>query len=250
MITATLLALQPVPSIDFTLPGQVRPAPLTIPATAEVLPFGTATVIGRPSPAARHALLRGTPPIPPRGIAFTARCLIDRTSGRVAVCLDATVPEGWRASATLIASLYHFRLSPAQAGGQGPLAVTIADRIVAGDVRGPTQLFTYSQRPPGAVVFAQGLTAELSEAYYPVAAKAANEEARIRVDCQVQLDLSLFCLNASAPVDAAPIRHLGEFQLAAYQLTGALRSAPTLANGAPAAGTVFRTTIVFRLPTE
>jgi hypothetical protein len=73
-------------------------------------------------------------------------------------------------------------------------------------------------------------------------------DARIRVDCQVQPDLSLFCLNPTAVPGSNPGRFLAEFQLAALQLSGWFRAAPTLSNGGTAPGTIFRTTIIFRVP--
>jgi len=246
VLAAIAAVQQPVPSINYSLPGQTTPAPLAIPPNAEILPFQEANVASRPSAAARHYLLARTPRIPARGLAFTIRCLLDRTNGRVVFCTDPSVPEAYRAAAMGLASLYQFRLTLAQMTTQGPLAVTIQDRIAAADVRPAARLFTFTTRPPAAVSFAQGLTMELSQAYYPRGALAANLDARVRIDCQVQPDLSLFCLNPTG--DAGPF--LAEFQLIALQLSGWLRAAPTLANGAPAAGTIFRTTIIFHVPTE
>lgn len=241
-----LLAAQSVPSINYTLPGQSTPAPPTIPANAEILPFQSAAIITRPSPAARHFLLASAPAIQARGIAFTVRCLVDRANGRTTFCQDATIPSAWRPAALALGGLYQFRLDPAQAPAPGrpPLAVTIADRIVPSDVRPAARLFQFATRPPATVAFAQGLTPEQSDAYYPRAALDAGRASRIRIDCQVQPDLSLFCLN---PV-GEPNPFLAQFQLAALQLSAWLRAAPTLANGAPAAGTIFRTTIIFNVP--
>lgn len=244
-LAAIAAAQQPVPSINYSLPGQTTPAPLTVPAT-EVLPFLPANIVNRPSAAARHFLLASAPRIPATGLAFTIRCLLDRSNGRVVFCNAPVVPEGYRAAAAGLASLYQFRLTPAQMTTPGPLAVTIQDRIAPADVRPAARLFTFTTRPAAALTFAQSLTGELSQAYYPRDAMAANVETRIRLDCQVQPDLSLFCLNPSG--DPGP--YLAAFQVTALQLSGALRSAPTLANGAPAAGTIFRTSIIFRLPTE
>jgi hypothetical protein len=239
---------QPPPPINYTLPGQTTPAPVSIPANAEILPFEGATVVSRPSAAARHFLLAGAPHIAGRGITFTIRCLLDRSNGRVAVCQDPTAPEAYKAAARGIASLYQFRLTPAQVATIGPIAVAIQDRIVASDVRPAARLFTFTQRPPANVVFAQVMTAEQSQAYYPAGAQAASLQTRIRLDCQVEPDLSLFCLNPTAAGGADPGQFLAEFQLAALQLSGWFRVGPTLANGAPAPGTVFRTTIIFNLP--
>jgi len=249
---ATLLAFaavqQPAPTTNYVLPGQVVPAPPTIPATAEVLPFQSANLLSRPSAAARHFLLAAAPRIPANGVAFTIRCLLDRSNGRVIFCLEPTVPQAWRTAATGLASLYQFRLTPAQAAAQGPLAVTIQDRIAPADVRPAARLFTFTQRPPANVVFAQGLTAEQSQAYYPHGALEIGFAARVRTDCQVQPDLSLFCLNPSLAPGNRPDRFEAEFQLAALQLSGWLRAAPALANGAAAPGTIFRTTIIFQVP--
>ena len=75
-------------------------------------------------------------------------------------------------------------------------------------------------------------------------------ETRIGLDCEIQPDLGLFCLNAG-PSPPAPLGNwLPQFQLAAYQISGFVRVAPRLANGAPAPGTVFRLNFSFRLPTE
>lgn len=250
-LAALLAAQQPTPPIDYTLPGQATPPPpppVTIPATAEILPFQSATVISRPSAAARHFLLASTPRIPGRGITFTIRCLLDRTNGRVLLCQDPTVPEAYKAAARGLGSLYQFQLTPAQAAAQGALAVAIQDRIVPADVRPAARLFRFSTRPPGSVTFAQVMSAEQSQAYYPRAALQMELDARIRVDCQVQPDLSVFCLNPQAAPGSNPGRFLAEFELAALQLSGWFRTAPTLSNGAQAPGTIFRTTIVFRVP--
>jgi hypothetical protein len=244
---AATAAAQPVPS-NYSMPGQVTPAPPTIPADAEVLPFQPATVIGRPSAAARQYLLAAVPRIPPRGLAFTVRCLLDRENGRVILCRDATVPDAWRDAALGIGSLYHFSLTPAQTAAHGALAVTIQDRIVPSDVRPAARLFTFTQRPAANVTFAQVMTAEQSQAYYPRQALYSGLAARIRIDCQVQPDLSLFCLNPQEAPDGHAGPFLADFQLAALQLSGWFRAAPTLANGAPAAGTIFRTTIIFNVP--
>lgn len=242
-------AQQPAPPANFTLPGQVTPAPaVVIPPSAEILAFQSATVVSRPSAAARHYLLAGAPPIPARGLTFTTRCLLDRSNGRVILCLDPTVPEAWRAAALGLGSLYQFRLTPAQVAATGALAVTIQDRIVPSDVRSANRLFAYAQRPPANVVFAQGLTAEQNQAYYPQGATHVQLDARIRMDCQVQPDLALFCMNPTLVPGANAGRFLRDFQLAAVQLSGWLRAGPTLANGAAAPGTIFRTTIIFRLP--
>lgn len=249
-LAAIAAAQRPVPPINYTLPGETTPAPLAIPATAEILPFQSGSVISRPSAAARHFLLAGAPPIPARGITFTIRCLLDRSNGRVVICQDPTVPEAYRAAANGLGALYQFQLTPAQAAGQGALAVSIQDRIVPSDVRPAARLFRFVQRPPANISFAQGLTAEQSQAYYPQGALRANLDARIRIDCQVQPDLSLFCLNPAAATGSNPGRFLADFQTAALQLSGYLRAAPALANGTPAAGTIFRTTIIFQVPAE
>ena len=127
--------------------------------------------------------------------------------------------------------------------------MTIQDRIAAADVRPAARLFQFTQRPPGNVTYAQVMTGEQSDAYYPHNAQIGGLEARIRLDCQVQPDLSLFCLNpAVAPGSADPGRQLPEFQLAALQLSGWLRAAPARSDGLAASGTIFRTTIIFQLP--
>ena len=247
-LTAMLAAQQQPPAINYTLPGQTTPAPLAIPADAEILPFQSATITTRPGAAARHFLLAAAPRIPARGIAFTIRCLLDRSNGRVILCQDPAVPEPYRAAATGIASLYQFQLTPAQVAARGPLVVAIQDRIVASDVRPAARLFTFTQRPPANVSFAQVMTAGQSQAYYPRGALDIGLNTRIRIDCQVQPDLGLFCLNPSAAPGSDPGRFLAEFQLAALQLSAWFRTAPALANGAPAPGTIFRTTIVFQVP--
>lgn len=247
-----LTAQRPVPPIDYILPGQSTPAPpvsaipLSIPADAEIMPFQTGAVTARPSAAARHFLLAQAPAIPTRGMAFTIRCLVDRTNGRTILCQNPTIPAPYRAAALGLGSLYQFRLTPAQgpAPGKPALAVTIADRILPSDVRPAARLFQFTTRPPANVTFAQGLTAEQSQAYYPPGALDAAQTARIRIDCQVQPDLSLFCLNPTG--EPGPL--LTQFQLAALQLSGYLRAGPTLSNGAAAAGTIFRTTIIFNVP--
>lgn len=248
-LTALLAAQRPVPTINYTLPGPATPAPegqLSIPADAEVLPFQSGIVLARPGAAARHFLLAAAPAIPAGGINFTVRCLVDRTNGRTLSCQDSTIPAAWRAASLGLASLYQFSLTPAQGPGPGKpaLAVTISDRVVPSDVHPAARLFQFTTRPPAAIAFAQGLTAEQSQAYYPPGAIEAAQTARIRLDCQVQPDLGLFCLNPTG--DPGPF--LARFQLAALQLSGYLRSGPTLANGAAAPGTIFRTTIIFNLP--
>lgn len=251
VVAALLLAAQPVPSIDFTLPGQVRaapPAPVAIPADAEILPFGTTATAARPSPAARHFLLDGAPAVARGGIPFTVRCLVERTNGRVAQCQAPSAPAAWRETATALASLYQFRLTPAQAQGTRALAVTIADRLQPSDVRPPATLFAFTTRPTAPVVFAQGVTAEQSQAYYPRSALQTGTAARIRLDCRVEPDLSIFCLDPTPAPGVDPGPHLAGFQLAALQLSSFLRAAPQLQNGAPAPGTVFRTTITFQVP--
>src|SRR6218665_1193526 len=100
---ALLAAQAAPPPIDFTLPGQTTPAPLAIPPNAEVLPFQSGTILSRPSAAARHFLLASAPRIPASGVSFTIRCLLDRASGRVAVCQDPAVPQAWRAAAAAVA---------------------------------------------------------------------------------------------------------------------------------------------------
>ena len=247
-LAAVVAAQQPVPSINYSLPGQTTPAPLTIPADAEVFPFQAASVVGRPSAAARHFLLASAPAIPARGIAFTIRCLLDRANGRVIFCRDPSVPEAWRAAAVALGSLYQFQLNAAQIAAVGPLVVTIQDRIAPADVRPAGRLFTFAQRPPANVTFAQVMTAEQSQAYYPRAALDVGVTARVRIDCQVQPDLSLFCLDPVVAPDPHVAPYAAEFQLAALQLSGWFRTAPALVNGAPAPGTIFRTTIIFNVP--
>lgn len=247
---AIAAAQQPAPPVNYTLPGQVTPPPVTIPDTAEILPFESNLVVSRPSAAARHFLLATAPRIPARGIAFTIRCLLDRSNGRVILCQDPTVPEPYKRAAFGLASLYQFQLTPIQAATLGPIAVTIQDRIVPADVRPAAQLFTFTQRPPGNVTFAQVMTGDQSQNYYPRGALQMELDARIRIDCRVQPDLSLFCLNPQAAPGSNPGRFLTEFQLAALQLSGWFRAAPTLSNGGTAPGTIFRTTIIFRVPEE
>ena len=248
-LAAIATAQQPAPAINYRLPGEVTPAPVSIPATAEILPFESANVLSRPSAAARHFLLAGAPRIPGRGITFTIRCLLDRANGRVILCQDPTTPEPYKAAASRLATLYQFRLTPAQRSAQGALAVAIEDRITASDVRPAARLFHFTERPPGNVNFAEVMSGEQSDAYYPRAAQMSGMEARIRLDCEVEPDLRVFCLNpVASPGSIDPGRLLPDFQLAALQLSGWFRAAPTRTDGGSAAGTVFRTTIVFRLP--
>ena len=247
-LAAMLAAQQPVPPVNYTLPGQVTPPPFAIPATAEILPFQSGLVVSRPSAAARHFLLAAAPRIPAHGIAVTIRCQLERSNGRVILCEDPAVPDPYKRAAFGLASLYQFQLTPAQAAAQGPLAVAIQDRIAPADVRPAARLFQFAGRPPGSVTFAQVMTADQSQNYYPRGALQMELDARIRIDCQVQPDLSLFCLNPQAATGSNPGRFLTEFQLAALQLSGWFRAAPTLSNGAAAPGTIFRTTIIFRVP--
>lgn len=250
---AALAATQPpVPTINYNLPGQATPAPPGIPPTAEVLPFDNASVISRPSAAARHFLLAQAPAIPARGLAFTVRCLLDRSNGRVILCRDPSAPEAYRAAAIGLGSLYQFRLNAAQAAAVGPLVVTIQDRIAPSDVRPAARLFSFGQRPPANVTFAQVMSGQQSQDYYPRGALDIGLPARVRVDCQVQPDLTIFCLNPALAPSAMPGPNpgafLSEFQLSALQLSGWIRVAPTLSNGAPSPGTIFRTTIIFSVP--
>lgn len=249
-LAALSAAQHPAPPINYSLPGQgAAPVTATIPPDAEILPFQESAVLVRPSAAARHFLLAGRPPIPPGGAPFTVRCLVARSSGRVTHCQDPAVADPYRAAAVALGSLYQLRLAPAQAAAnRRALAVTISGRIVPADVVPPGRLFQFSQRPAANVTFAGLMTAEQSGDYYPQGALAIGLEGRIRLDCQVQADLSLFCLNPAATAGTDPGPLLPQFQLAALQLSSWLRSAPTLANGAPASGTIFRTTISFRLP--
>lgn len=249
VLAAVAAALQPVPSINYSLPGQAAPAPPgTIPANAEVLDFQESNVISRPSASARHYLLANAPHVAARGLAFTVRCLLDRANGRVILCRDPSVPEAYRAAAIGLGSLYQFRLNAAQAAAVGPLVVTIQDRIAEADVRPAARLFTFTQRPPANVTFAQVMTGQQSQDYYPRGALDIGLSARVRVDCQVQPDFSLFCLNPVVVPDPNVTPFIPEFQLAALQLSGWIRSAATLANGAAAPGTVFRTSIIFNVP--
>ena len=247
-VSAIAAVQPPVPSINYSLPGQTTPAPPTIPANAEVLAFQGATVISRPSAAARHYLLARAPAIPARGLAFTVRCLLDRANGRIILCRDPSVPEAWRDAAIALGSLYQFQLNAAQTAAIGPLVVTIQDRIAPADVRPAGRLFTFSQRPPANVAFAQVMSGQQSQDYYPRGALDMGVPARVRIDCQVQPDLSLFCLNPTVAPDPNVAPYAAEFQLAAMQLSGWFRAAPALSNGAPAPGTIFRTTIIFNVP--
>jgi hypothetical protein len=245
---AIAAAQPPVPPINYSLPGQATPAPLTIPPNAEILPFQNATVISRPSAAARHYLLAAAPAIPGRGLAFTVRCLLDRANGRVILCRDPSVPEAYRDAAIRLGSLYQFQLNAAQTAAIGPLAVTIQDRIAPADVRPAARLFTFTTRPAANVTFAQVMSGQQSQDYYPRGALDMGVPARVRIDCQVQPDLSLFCLNPVVAPDPNVTPYAGEFQLAALQLSGWFRAGPTLSSGAPAPGTIFRTTIIFNVP--
>ncbi len=252
-LTGTLAAQQPAPPINYTLPGQAtaaRAVPLSIPADAEILAFENAAIVTRPGGAARHFILAQAARIPARGVPFTVRCLIDRPSGRVIHCQDPAVADPWRAAAITLGGLYQFRLSAAQRAGTRTLAVAISDRIMPGDVRPPARLFEFTTRPAANVTFAQGLTGEESQAYYPRGALEMELAARIRIDCQVQTDLTIFCLNPAAASGGDAGGFLAAFQVAALQLSASLRSAPTLTSGAPAAGTIFRTNIVFRVPEQ
>ena len=249
VLAASAAAQQAVPPINYSLPGQATPAPPgTIPATAEVLPFEPANVISRPSAAARHYLLARAPAIPNRGLAFTVRCALDRANGRAIFCRDPSAPEAFREAAISLGSLYQFRLTAAQAAAVGPIVVTIQDRIAPADVRPAARLFTFSQRPVANVAFAQVMSGQQSQDYYPRGALDIGLAARVRIDCQVQPDLSLFCLNPTLAPDPNAANFVGQFQLAALQLSGWFRAAPNLANGAAAPGTIFRTTIIFNVP--
>ena len=116
------------------------------------------------------------------------------------------------------------------------------------DVLPPGRRFQFTQRAPGNITFARLMTAEQSLAYYPLGAATVGLEGRIRLDCQVQPDLSLYCMNPTPAAGTDPGPLLPQFQLSALQLSGWLQAAPTRTNGAMAAGTIFRTTITFRLP--
>jgi hypothetical protein len=254
-LAAILTAQRPLPPINFSLPGgQSRaapPAPLTIPPDAEMLAFQDSAVLTRPAAAVRHFILSSAAPIPPHGAPFTVRCLIDRANGRVFHCQDPAVADPWRAAAVALGSLYQFRLTPAQAAANPrPLAVVISDRITPADVRPRARLFQFTGRSAGNVTVTGMMPGAQSEAYYPARALAIGLEARIRVDCRVQDDLGLFCIDpaAAAGTEVGPL--LPDFQRAALQLSAWLRAAPTLSNGAASPGTVFRTTITFRLPRE
>ena len=76
----------------------------------------------------------------------------------------------------------------------------------------------------------------------------AQAAANRRALAVVQPDLSLYCMNPTPAAGTDPGPLLPQFQLSALQLSGWLQAAPTRTNGAMAAGTIFRTTITFRLP--
>ena len=245
-------AQQPAPPINYRLPGQSTEAArvqATIPPDAETMPFEESAVLVRPTAAVRHFLLVSRPPIPPGGAPFTVRCLVDRSNGRTTHCQDPAVADPYRAAAIALGSLYQFRLTPAQAAAsRRALAVTISGRIMPTDVLPPGRRFQFTQRAPGNITFARLMTAEQSLAYYPLGAATVGLEGRIRLDCQVQPDLSLYCMNPTPAAGTDPGPLLPQFQLSALQLSGWLQAAPTRTNGAMAAGTIFRTTITFRLP--
>jgi hypothetical protein len=247
------VAQQSGPPIRYTLPSQgFGPAPMatqSIPPDAEIMPFDEAAVVARPNAAARHFLLATRPPIPPTGAPFTVRCLVDRVNGRVIHCQEPAVADPYRAAAIALGSLYQFRLTAAQAApNRRALAVVISGRIVPADVRPRERLFQYVERPPGNVTFDRLMTGEQAQAYYPRAALAAGLEGRFRLDCQVQADFSLFCLNPAPAAGTDPGPLLPDCQLAALQLSAWLHAAPTRTSGAPSPGTIFRTTITFQLP--
>jgi hypothetical protein len=233
-----------------SLAQSAAPAPIVRPGRTDV-PFETARVIGRPSASARHALLARGPGIPAGGIAFTARCLVARDDGRAFGCAAPDVPEAWRSAAVWLASLYRFDLTGLPLGpDERTLTVTIADRIVPEDVRPADRLFRYAAPAAGNVVLASGLGQDQLMAYYPVPGLRANEQPLVNVDCQVQPDLSLFCLNAGVARGSPLTDQASLFALATYQILGSARAAPALDNGAPAAGTIFRQTLQFRIPGE
>ncbi len=252
VFAVSTVAQQPAPPINYRLPGQsseAAPVPATIPPDAETMPFDESAVLVRPTAAVRHFLLASRPPIPPGGAPFTVRCLVDRSNGRTTHCQDPAVADPYRAAAIALGTLYQFRLTPAQAApGRRALTVTISGRIMPADVLPPGRRFEFTQRAPGNISFARLMTAEQSLAYYPLGATAVGLEGRIRLDCQVQPDLNLFCLNPVPVPGTDPGPLLPQFQLSALQLSGWLQAAPTRTNGAMAAGTIFRTTITFRLP--
>jgi len=219
------------------------------------VPFEAGRVITRPSASIRHALLAAAPTIPADGIGFNARCMIARTDGHAFNCTAPDVPEAWRAAAVGLAAQYRLDLTGVQFGkdrwGEEERSgmVTIADRIVPADVRPPARLFRYSAAGPGDVVIETGFGLAVMS-YYPVAALRANEEVQMQVDCEVQPDLGLFCLNASLAPGSPPTNYLGAFQLATYQIMGNARVAAALDNGTLAVGRIFRRTIHFRIPQE
>lgn len=225
--------------------------PEPVPRSRTEIPFETARVLVRPSASVRHALLASGPPIPASGIAVTARCLVARDNGRSFGCEVPEVPDAWRNAARTLASLYQFDLSGLQFGPDERLGVvTITDRIVPADVRPPARLFHFTAAGAGNAVFTTAFGLAVM-AYYPVGELRGGNEARMWVDCQVQPDLSLFCLSAGpTPGAPSPAQPLSPFQIATLQIMGNARVAPTLDNGAPAAGTVFHRSLYFHIPAE
>ena len=215
------------------------------------IPFDSPRTIGRPSLSARHALLVNEGPIPERGVPFTVRCRVSSQNGSVANCEAPEAPARWHRAALGLASLYKFDVTGLFRDGVAPFdgVVTISDRIAPADVQPAARRFRFIAPAPAEVVFTN-VNRQLDTDYYPQMAIRYNEQTRMQVDCEVQPDLSLFCLDATVWPELPAPEHLGLFKLATYQIVGIRRVAPQLANGAPAPGTIFRYFLTFRLPQD
>lgn len=218
------------------------------------IPFDSPRTINRPSLSARHALLVGEAAIPADGIDFTVRCRVDARSGRVTNCETPTAPAAWHRAALGLASLYSFDVTGLFAEGRPPFVgvVTIHDRIVPADVQPAARRFHLDAATAAAgskIVFTDA-SDRLATDYYPQMAIRLNEQARVQVDCQVQPDLSLFCVDAEPVTGSPPLQFAGLFRLAMYQIMGLRHVAPALRDGTPAVGAIFRYILTFRLPQE
>ncbi|HZF16355.1 MAG TPA: hypothetical protein VE046_10470 [Steroidobacteraceae bacterium] len=214
----------------------------------ETIRFNSLHLLERPSIAWKHLSIEGMKFDVP-AIEVDLNCLIDRRSG----ALECDRAEGEFADANYIVAAIRrtraMRVDTTELKVDSSVAVrTIVTVTLSNRDRQPLQLRSAQRLTMGDVQWAATPTAADLAAVYPSDLLQQGVTATVPLLCQIEADQSVLCdaVDASPSGDNASRDRSQKFSFAGKALMTRYIATPTLKSGAPSAGAVIATQVVFK----
>lgn len=220
-------------------------SPVSVPTVR--MEFDPSMVLEQASIGLKHLSLEGVT-LPSDTVELPTDCDVVRQSGQLSCSLDAKQGSSELLTAAVV-RIRMLRLDPAKLDPDNPTYLRITIPVVLAKSERRAIDFLKAPRVKLAdVAWKSRPSPEQLESVYPSKLLAEGKTAHLALACQIQTDGSLICAdtNAKPPTDPKELEDYKSFVRAGIAIMTLYVSAPKLASGADAAGTVIATPVSFK----